>query len=168
MKYVNLLLPAAAILITAATFTGPEEEALPHNYMPVNTGYVMVLHTGDDVLKSIEEFAERERIPSASFSGIGFVHATFGYFNRQTKQYEPKEFTGMELGSLNGSIAWQNDTVSVHAHAIATNKKFEAVGGHLLKAIVGNGSVEIYINVYEQRLERKKEEAIGANILQLK
>ena len=168
MKPITYLLPAAAIILIAAT-TGKisTEQPASTKYIPTSSGYIMVLKQGEDVLSAIEELTSRERIPSASFSGIGFVDATFGYFNAETKSYEPQKFENVELAGLNGSIAWQDDKPSVHMHGVAANKRFEAVGGHLLAATVGNGSVEIYITVYKQRLLRVKDEATGANILRL-
>jgi predicted DNA-binding protein with PD1-like motif len=167
MKLLHFLLPAAAILIAAGTASVDPEPSASGKYTATTDGYLLVLKPGDDVLGAIKELAERERIPSGNFSGIGFVTATFGYFNPETKTYEPKEYKDVELASLNGSIAWQNDTASIHAHALATNRKFETFGGHLLAATVGNGTVEVYITVYKQRLQRKKDPAIGANVLQL-
>lgn len=167
MKLLGYLLPVLIVLIGGNAVSPAETENQPvKKYMTTPTGYLMVLHPGDNVLTSLEELARKENIPSASFSGLGFVNATFGYFNSKTKTYEPKEYEDMELAGLNGSIAWQDDQPSVHMHGVATNEKFEAVGGHLLNATVGNGSVEIYVTVYEQKLERKKE-ATGANVLHL-
>ncbi len=59
-------------------------------YIKTSTGYLMVLRQGDDIFKQLESFAEREKIPSASFTGFGFVNVTFGYFNRNTKNMSPK------------------------------------------------------------------------------
>jgi predicted DNA-binding protein with PD1-like motif len=168
MKLLYYILPAAVLLlIGGAAASAILVQPATEKYIATPTGYLMVLRPGDNVQAAIEELAGREHIPSASFSGIGFVNATFGYFNADTKTYEPKEYKNMELAALNGSIAWENDKPSVHMHALATNEKFEAVGGHLLGATVGTGSVEIYITVYKQRLERAKDEATGANVLQL-
>ena len=59
------------------------DETLPAAEMPTSfrgkrsiktsTGYLMVLRQGDDVFARLEELAEREWIPSASFVGIGFL-----------------------------------------------------------------------------------------------
>ena len=136
-------------------------------YIKVPAGYLMVLRQGDDVLAQIEEMAVREKIPSANFFGMGFVTAKFGFFNFETKQYDPKEFKDVELASMTGSIAWQNDTVSLHTHGIVTDKNFNAFGGHMLAATVGTGSVEILITVHDKKLERIMEQPLGANVLNL-
>ncbi|RZK18788.1 MAG: DNA-binding protein [Pedobacter sp.] len=136
-------------------------------YIKTPTGFFMVLRQGDDVLSHLENFALKENIPSATYSGMGFVNAKFGFFNFKTKEYEPKEFSDVELASMTGSIAWQKGKVSLHTHGTVTGKDFKAYGGHLLTAIVGTGSVEITIMVHQQKLERIKEEPLGANVLNL-
>jgi len=134
-------------------------------YIKVPEGYLMVLLQGDTILKEIEAFAKAEKIPSANFTGMGFVNMTFGFFDFKKREFDPKEFKDMELASMNGTIAWQKGKVSVHAHGIVTDKNFNAFGGHILDGTVGTGSVEIMILVHDQTLERKQEDYIGANVL---
>lgn len=134
-------------------------------YIKVPEGYLMVLLQGDNILKEIEAFAKTENIPSANFTGMGFVNMTFGFFDFKKRKFDPKEFKDMELASMNGTIAWQKGKVSVHAHGIVTDKNFNAFGGHILDGTVGTGSVEIMILVHDQALERKHEDYIGANVL---
>lgn len=134
-------------------------------YIKVPEGYLMVLLQGDNILKEIETFAKAEKIPSANFTGMGFVNMTFGFFDFKKREFDPKEFKDMELASMNGTIAWQKGKVSVHAHGIVTDKNFNAFGGHILDGTVGTGSVEIIILVHDQTLERKHEDYIGANVL---
>ncbi|QRR04075.1 DNA-binding protein [Dyadobacter sandarakinus] len=136
-------------------------------FVKTPTGYLMVLRQGDDVLAQIESLARTEKIPSANFTGMGFVNVQFGYFNFKTKAYEPKDFKNVELASMTGSIAWQDNKVSLHTHGIVTDKKFNAFGGHMLGATVGTGSVEIMVVVHDRQLERVMEEPLGANVLSL-
>lgn len=71
------------------------------------------------------------------------------------------------MGSLTGSIAWNEKDPSIHLHGIATDEKFNAFGGHLLSLHVGTGSMEIYITVNDKKLERNVEQPLNANVLQL-
>lgn len=134
-------------------------------YIKVPDGYLMVLLQGDNILKEIEAFATAERIPSANFTGMGFVTMTFGYYDFKTKKFNPKKFENMELASMNGTIAWQKGKPSIHAHGVVTDENFSAFGGHILEGTVGTGSLEVMILVHDQTLERKHEEYIGANVL---
>lgn len=134
-------------------------------YTKVSSGYLMVLRQGDDIMKEIEKMATVEKIPSANFTGMGFVSMTFGFFNFKSKEYDPKEFKNVELASLTGSIAWQDDKVSIHAHGTVTDDKFSTYGGDILKGTVSTGSVEILVIVHDKKFERIMEQPLGANIL---
>lgn len=137
-------------------------------YTKTPTGFLMVLRQGDDVFKHIENLAIQEKIPSASIYGIGFAaEANFGFYDFNKKEFNPKKFERVEMGSLNGSIAWSNDKPSLHIHGVATDDKFNAYGGHLLSLSVGTGSMEITVIVHSQKLERKVEQPLNANVLQL-
>ncbi|MGA0558404.1 PPC domain-containing DNA-binding protein [Larkinella sp. VNQ87] len=144
---------------------GPRPASARYTKVPV--GYLMVLRQGDDVFAQLESFAKSEKIPSANFTGMGFVNAKFGYFNQKTKQYDPKEFQDVELSSMQGSIAWQDQKPSLHVHGVVTDKRFQAYGGHMLAATVGTGSVEILITVHDKPLQRMMEQPLGANVLNL-
>lgn len=119
-------------------------------YIKTPTGYLMVLRQGDQVFKEIEKLAVTEKIPSASFTGMGFVNAQFGFFDFKSKTYKPKNFRNVEMASMTGSIAWQEEKPSLHVHAVATDKSFKAWGGHLLSAEVSTGSLEITVIVHEK------------------
>jgi predicted DNA-binding protein with PD1-like motif len=138
-----------------------------NRYIKVPAGYLMVLRQGDDLFKQIERMALAEKIPSATFTGMGFVNIKFGFFNFDTKEYLPEEFSDMELASMTGSIAWQGNKPSLHIHGVVTGKDFKAYGGHILSATVGTGSVEIMVTVHDKPLERKLEQPLGANVLQI-
>jgi len=154
------------LLFCAAMQTNSNAQSSP-KYVKVPVGYLMVLRQGDDVFAELEKLAEKEKIPSANLSGMGFINAKFGFFNFDTKEYEPKEFKDVELASMSGSIAWKEGKPSLHCHGTVTGKDFVAHGGHMLGATVSTGSVEIIITVHSQQLERVTEQPLGANVLQL-
>jgi predicted DNA-binding protein with PD1-like motif len=136
-------------------------------FIKTPTGYLLVLKQGDQVLDRLEHLMTSEKIPSATLSGIGFVNIEFGFYDFQKKIYLPKSFEKVELASLNGSLAWKEGKPSVHAHGVVTGKDFLAHGGHILKAQVSTGSVEITVTVHEKKLERATDPSIGANVLGL-
>lgn len=165
IKYIMsiLLIMLAASATTAQTRTSTSVK----RYTRVPAGYLVVLRQGDDVLASLEQLAVREKIPSASLSGMGFVNIKFGFFNRATKDYDPKEFYDMELASMNGSIAWKDGRPSLHLHGVVTDKDFRAYGGHILSATVSTGSVEVMVTVHTKKLQRVFEDELGANVLKI-
>jgi len=137
-------------------------------YIKTPTGYLMVLREGDNVFAQIEEMAQKEKIPSANFMGMGFAGTvTFGFYDFDKKQFNPKEFSRVEMGSVTGSIAWNENKPSLHVHGVATDQNFQAYGGHVLSMTVGTGSMEITVIVHNQMLERKIEQPLNANVLQL-
>jgi uncharacterized protein len=137
-------------------------------YVKVPAGYLMVLKPGDDVLQQLTRLARTEYIPSASFSGMGFVNVKFGYFNFARKQYKPKQFNKAELTNMLGSIAWDDTgNVSIHAHGTIAGKNFKARGGHILEMTVSTGTLEILVVVHDRKFLRRKDEHTGANMLQL-
>jgi uncharacterized protein len=130
------------------------------------TGYLMVLLQGDNMFVELEALMQNEQIPSASFSAFGFARlATFGFFDFVKKQYDPGSFENVEMASVIGTLAWKDGKPSVHAHGVACDHRFASVGGHLLALEVGTGSPEITIIVHAQKLERRLDPIIGANLL---
>jgi len=160
----NLIL--LVTIITMNTIFAQQKDSC--RYIKTPSGYLMVLRQGDDVLAHIENLAKAENTPSASFTGIGFAaEVTFGFYDFEAKKFNPKTFKKVEMGSLTGSIAWNEKGPSIHLHGIATDEKFNAFGGHILSLHVGTGSMEIYITVNDKKLERKVEQPLNANVLQL-
>jgi predicted DNA-binding protein with PD1-like motif len=159
--FLNIIL-IFTIMDASAQKTQPEIA----RYTKVPAGYLMVLRQGDNIFDELETLAKNENIPSANFTGMGFVNMTFGFFDFDKKEYNPKkEFKDVELASMHGSIAWQKGKVSVHAHGTVTGKDFMAYGGHILSGTVSTGSLEIIVTVHDKKFERIKEEKLGANVL---
>ncbi|MBY5394202.1 PPC domain-containing DNA-binding protein [Rhizobium leguminosarum] len=128
----------------------------------------MVLRQGDDVLARLGTLMVGEEIPSAMLSGFGFAgQITFGFFDFEAREYKPKSYENVEVTNLTGSLAWKDGKPLPHLHATAGNASFEAVGGHLLALEVGRGSMELYVTILPNRLERATDASIGANVLQL-
>jgi predicted DNA-binding protein with PD1-like motif len=169
MKVLRNNLFLILLLCFASTFAQAQQnDASKCRYIKTTTGYLMVLRQGDDVLALIENLAQQEKIPFANFTGIGFgSEVTFGFYDNKEKKFNPKKFEKVEMGNLTGSIAWNGEKPSIHIHGIATDDKFNAYGGHILGLKVGTGSMEIYITLNQEKLERKIEQPLNANVLQL-
>jgi predicted DNA-binding protein with PD1-like motif len=163
----NFLLIYPALMLMVATLSQVDSSSAQPRYAKVTHGYVMVLRQGDDVIIELEKFALAEDIPSANFTGMGFVNITFGFFDKQTKTYKPKDYKDVELASMHGTIGYKNEKPSIHAHGVAGDNTFQTFGGHILKATVSTGSVEIFITSHDKRFVRKRDESLGADVLQL-
>ncbi|WP_262151439.1 PPC domain-containing DNA-binding protein [Chryseobacterium foetidum] len=157
---------ALILLLFFSNITAQNKEMCRYTETP--TGFLMVFREGDDVLAGIEDLARKENIPSANFTGIGFASdVTFGFYDFKAKKFNPKTFSKVEMGSITGSIAWNEKGPSIHVHGVATDDKFDAYGGHILALKVGTGSMEIYITTFSEKLERKVEQPLNANVLQI-
>ncbi len=142
--------------------------AEPKRSIATPTGFLIVLRQGDDVLARLADLMRDEKIPSASLTGFGFVaKARFGFFDFERGDYDPQEFEELEITGLTGTLAWKDGEPAVHAHASGGDRSFRLVGGHVLGLVVGRGSFEITVIVHPDRLERRLETEIGANVLQL-
>lgn len=165
MKLLNNMLTVLIFIFMTSLNAQQKDQC---RYIKTPTGYLMVLRQGDNVLAHLEDLAKKENIPSAAFTGIGFAaDVTFGFYDFQAKKFNPKTFSKVEMGSLTGSIAWNEKGPSIHMHGVATDDQFNAYGGHILSLHVGTGSMEIYVTVNDQKLERKVEQPLNANVLQL-
>ena len=143
--------------------------ATPEKYLHTATGYLMVLTEGDDLFAELEALARREELPSASLTAFGFAGSvTFGFYDFAKKDYDPATYADREMTGITGTLAWKDGKPSLHAHGVGGGKDFSVVGGHLLALKVGKGSLEVTLTVHPQRLERKEDPRIGANVLQLR
>jgi len=129
---------------------------------------VLVLHTGNDALAAITEFAVRNRIEGASFSAIGaFQEATIAYWNWDTKKYEHIEVPEqVEVLALTGSIARAGNDPKLHAHVVLGRRDGSTIGGHLVRAVV-RPTLEVFTVDFGARLTRRKDQATGLWLLDL-
>jgi len=168
MRFLKTIFFSLVLLGSHTIVNAQNKNDSTNRYIKTNSGYLMVLRESDDVVAALENLVLKENIPSGSFSGIGFAQkVTFGFYDFNLKKFNPKTFYKMEMGSITGSVAWNENKPSVHVHGVATDKKFAAFGGHILSLVVGTGSMEIYITVNTKKLERKLEQPLNANVLQL-
>lgn len=163
-KIISVVISFFILYTTGMAQTNNKNEK---RYIKVTSGYLMVLKQDDDILKELEKFAIAENIPSANFTGMGFVNVQFGFFDANTKKYTPKDFNNVEMASMHGTIAWQDQKISIHAHGVVGDKDFNAFAGHILSATVGTGSLEVMIIPHDRKLERRMDEKLGANVLDI-
>jgi hypothetical protein len=114
---------------------------------------LLVLGSGEDVLASLQSFAEQERLTGASFAALGaFERVTLGWFDFSKAEYRRIEvFEQSEAISVLGNIAIdERGAPSVHMHALLGLSDGTTRGGHLLEARV-HPTLEITI-VYSDHI----------------
>ena len=134
------------------------------------TGRVLVarLLPGEDILGSIEEIANENKIQSAHLSMIGAVSGVhLGYFDRELNSY--KDFTveeDLEIISGIGNISRHDGKYIVHAHIVAADKAGRCYGGHLLGGCEVSVTIELVITEIPE-LTRTRDEKTGLNLLNI-
>ncbi|MCK4548397.1 MAG: DNA-binding protein [Candidatus Eisenbacteria sp.] len=118
--------------------------------------YLLVLERGEDILRSIIEFAKEKKLEAASFQGIGAVNpARLGQYDYDMKNYRVVEVKGaLEVTSLIGNIALRDGVPFAHAHMTVSNQEGRVFGGHLLEDSVCALTMEIEIRDLKGKLER--------------
>lgn len=133
------------------------------------TGFLVVLDAGDEMIASLKKLAEAERIGEASFTAIGAVRdVVLGYIELESKSYLRREFgsDSMELVSAIGNLARLEGEPVVHCHATVGDREMHVYGGHLFQA-VASVTVEIFLRVYDGEIIRRFDPASGANTIVL-
>ena len=133
------------------------------------TGFLVVLDVGDEVIASLKRLADAERIGAASFTAIGAVRdVVLGYIDLESKTYLRRELgpESMELVSAIGNLARLDGEPVVHCHATVGDREMRVYGGHLFQA-VASVTVEIFLRVYDGEINRRFDPESGANTIQL-
>lgn len=100
--------------------------------------FVLVFAVGDEVVSTLTGFVREQGVGAASFTAIGaFSEATLGYFDWEAKEFQeipvPEQ---VEVLTLAGDVALEEDEPRVHAHVVVGLRDGSARGGHLLEARV--------------------------------
>jgi uncharacterized protein len=138
-------------------------------YTKAGTGFVLRLEQGDDILKTLRQFAEAKRIQAAFFEGIGSLYqARLGHYDfKETRTYKYETFEeDLEILSLSGNVSTMNHKSLPHAHATLGRRDFSVLGGHLEEGSFAN-MVEVNLTKLPGKLEKAKDNDIGLNLMQL-
>jgi predicted DNA-binding protein with PD1-like motif len=130
--------------------------------------FVLVFDKNDDLVPLLLQFAEDNRLSGARLSGIGaFQRVRVGYFDRNTRKYEPIEINEqVELLSLVGNFARKDGKSALHAHVVVGKRDGSAHGGHLLEGRVWP-TMEIMVVETPAHLQRTMDDATGLPLLNL-
>jgi hypothetical protein len=118
------------------------------DYRKYGETYYIRMDRGDEIIEQILNICKKEKIKSATFSGIGGCgKAEIQTFIPETGTFELQELTGMlELISLTGNVITDdNDEYYHHTHALFSFKNGEqhcTAAGHI-KSITVSYTAEI-------------------------
>ena len=108
--------------------------------------YAIVFLKGDEVLSGLTDFAIKNKVTDAHFTGIGAISsATTAWLDLDRKMYHPTVTSEqVEVLSLIGDIAAFNGKPVVHMHAILGRRDGTTVGGHVWE-LNANPTVEVFL-----------------------
>lgn len=127
------------------------------------------LQKGELLVDQLTKLIQEQNITGAWISGLGAaMWAELGFYDLGKKQYAWKKIGGpIEITSLQGNIAWQDDKPVLHIHGSFSDHEMRAYGGHLKELQVA-GACEILLHRwYKEGLSRALDEDTGLNLLNI-
>ena len=128
--------------------------------------WALVFDKGDEVVETLTAFVTERRLSAAHFTAIGaFSEALLGYFDRERKQYREIPVPDqVEVLSLIGDIAEEENNPRVHAHAVVGTSTGDTRGGHLLSARVWP-TLELILTETPAHLHKRSDPETGLALI---
>jgi predicted DNA-binding protein with PD1-like motif len=166
--------PSVALACLAAAPVGGADNASDSSDLPaatlLNSGeapaYLLVFHTGQEVMKGLLAFAKRNDLVAGYVTGIGALSgAVIGYFDPKQNAYLRNEQTEQaELLSLTGNLALNDNEPFFHIHVALGMRDGSARGGHLFEATV-RPTVELVLTTSPRPIRREIDHETGLPLL---
>ncbi len=127
--------------------------------------YMLRIDRGEEILRSLKEFCEKEEIRLGRVEAIGAAdRAVLGVYDLEKKAYYPEEIHEfMEIVSLNGSITAMGGEPYIHLHAALADQQHHLHGGHVIEMQVG-ATCEMFITAPDGEVNRRRDEGLGINL----
>lgn len=129
--------------------------------------FAVILETGDEIVSSLDTFADENGLEAATFKAIGALsEATLAYFDWDRKEYLPIPVSEqVEVASLTGDIATGPDgKPAIHVHAVLGKRDGSAIAGHLKSGTV-RPTLEIVITETPGHLRKRFDPSIGIALI---
>jgi predicted DNA-binding protein with PD1-like motif len=128
--------------------------------------YLLVFHTGQEVMKGLLAFAKKHKLVVGHLTGIGAVSdSVIGYFDPEKKAYLRNREKGQaEVLSLTGNLALYDNEPFFHVHVALGLRDGSGRGGHLFETTV-RPTVELVLTTYPRTVQRKIDATTGLPLL---
>jgi predicted DNA-binding protein with PD1-like motif len=129
--------------------------------------FVVVLETGEEIVASLQQFAERENVHTASFTAIGAPSdAVLLYFDWQKKDYQKIPVREqVEVASLIGDVADDpKGKPALHIHIVLGTRDGSAKAGHLGEGHV-RPTLEVVVTENPAHLRKVKDAETGLALI---
>ncbi|OGS40318.1 MAG: hypothetical protein A3K77_07475 [Euryarchaeota archaeon RBG_13_31_8] len=127
------------------------------------------LFTDEDINKQIKNVCKIHKVKTAIvISGIGQLkNVQLGYY-KEKDNYTNEIFNKpLEILSLSGNICSENGEYLIHMHAVLSDEKKSAIGGHFIEGIV-SVTAEIVLLKTDIIAKRKIDDQTGLKMLYFK
>ena len=131
--------------------------------------FALIFDTGDEVMKTLLDFAKERRLAGSHFTAIGaFQDAVLGYFDWEKKDYQKIPVREqVEVVSLVGDIADDpKGEPKVHAHVVVGRSDGSTRAGHLLEAHV-RPTLELVLTESPTHLRRQHDPDSGIALIHI-
>ena len=131
-------------------------------------GYVVRLEPGEEIVGSLQAFAEARGLSGGAISGLGAVgDCELGFFVRSSGSYVRRRFEGEhEIGVLTGNFSELDGRPFPHCHVVIAGEDFVAHTGHLFRGVV-SVTCEAHIVTDSAAIRRARRPDLGFNPLDL-
>ena len=129
--------------------------------------FVVVLETGEEIVASLQQFAERENVHTASFTAIGALSdANLLYFDWLKKDYQKIPVREqVEVASLIGDVADDpKGKPALHIHIVLGTRDGSAKAGHLGEGHV-RPTLEVVVTENPAHLRKVKDIETGLALI---
>ena len=126
----------------------------------------LVFVSGDEVVETLSAWCREQNIGAARFTAIGALSdVTLGWFDWQAKTFREIALDEqVEVLTLAGDVALQDDQPAVHAHIVVGRCDGTAHGGHLLKAHV-RPTLELVLDEAPAHLRKQHDPESGLALI---
>ena len=133
----------------------------------VNVGRSFLLRANhnSDIIDFLAEFAEKNKITTASFTAIGALKsAKLGFYDQEKHEYSEMLLSvPQEIACCIGNVSLKESKPFAHAHAVLTDNKGNTRGGHLLEGKVFAAEVHL-TELTGAKPIRKKDSMTGLSL----
>jgi uncharacterized protein len=121
----------------------------------VDPFYLIRLARGEELIRSLAEWAGCTGFPGGGISGLGAMRdVTLGWYDESLRDYRKSDHPGpVEILSLSGGISLLKEKPYIHIHAVIGDSGGRVWGGHLFRGTV-TATAEIYVLPSRQVLRR--------------
>ncbi len=129
--------------------------------------FVLVLETGDEVMKCLQSFISAENVTAAQITAIGaFSDVVLQYFDWDKKSYLSNGLhEQVEVASLIGDVAQSpSGDPALHIHLVVGRRDGSAMAGHLGEAHV-RPTLEVILTESPAHLRKVKDPESGLALI---